>query len=99
MKEKVGTTMTASMNTKVIQTTLKGKEILSNPFLNKGVAFSKKEREELGLEGLLPPHVLSLEEHAKRAYEQYSARTTNLFKNGLLYDLYNLTFKEEHICL
>ncbi|MDR6121309.1 malate dehydrogenase (oxaloacetate-decarboxylating) [Bacillus sp. SLBN-46] len=81
--------MTASMNTKVIQTTLKGKEILSNPFLNKGVAFSKKEREELGLEGLLPPHVLSLEEQAKRAYEQYSARTTNLFKNGLLYDLYN----------
>ncbi|WP_309858433.1 NAD-dependent malic enzyme [Bacillus sp. SLBN-46] len=77
------------MNTKVIQTTLKGKEILSNPFLNKGVAFSKKEREELGLEGLLPPHVLSLEEQAKRAYEQYSARTTNLFKNGLLYDLYN----------
>jgi malate dehydrogenase (oxaloacetate-decarboxylating) len=81
--------MTASMNTKVIQTTLKGKEILANPFLNKGVAFSKKEREELGLEGLLPPHVLSLEEQAKRAYEQYSARTTNLFKNGLLYDLYN----------
>jgi malate dehydrogenase (oxaloacetate-decarboxylating) len=81
--------MTASVNTKIIQTTLKGKEILSNPFLNKGVAFSKKEREELGLEGLLPPHVLSLEEQAKRAYEQYSARTTNLFKNGLLYDLYN----------
>ncbi|MGG3564008.1 NAD-dependent malic enzyme [Neobacillus rhizosphaerae] len=81
--------MTASMTTKIIKTTLKGKEILSNPFLNKGVAFSKKEREELGLEGLLPPHVLSLEEQAKRAYEQYSARTTNLFKNGLLYDLYN----------
>lgn len=81
--------MTASANTQVIQTTLKGKEILSNPFLNKGVAFTKKEREALGLEGLLPPHVLSLEEQAKRAYEQYSARTTNLFKNGLLYDLYN----------
>ncbi|MBT2679997.1 NAD-dependent malic enzyme [Bacillus sp. ISL-35] len=75
--------------TKVIQTTLKGKEILSNPFLNKGVAFTKKEREELGLEGLLPPHVLTLEEQTKRVYEQYSARTTNLFKNGLLYDLYN----------
>lgn len=75
--------------TNVLQTTLKGKDILSNPFLNKGVAFSKKEREELGLEGLLPPHVLTLEEQAKRAYEQYSARTTNLFKNGLLYDLYN----------
>jgi malate dehydrogenase (oxaloacetate-decarboxylating) len=81
--------MSTLANTKVIQTTLKGKEILSNPFLNKGVAFTKIEREALGLEGLLPPHVLSLEEQAKRAYEQYSARTTNLFKNGLLYDLYN----------
>lgn len=81
--------MTALDQTKVIQTTLKGKEILTNPFLNKGVAFTKKEREELGLEGLLPPHVLTLEEQTKRVYEQYSARTTNLFKNGLLYDLYN----------
>lgn len=81
--------MSTSDNTKVIQTTLKGKEILSNPFLNKGVAFTKKEREVLGLEGLLPPHVLTLEEQTKRAYEQYTARTTNLFKNGLLYDLYN----------
>lgn len=81
--------MATTDNTKVIQTNLKGKEILSNPFLNKGVAFTKKEREELGLEGLLPPHVLTLEEQTKRVYEQYSARTTNLFKNGLLYDLYN----------
>jgi malate dehydrogenase (oxaloacetate-decarboxylating) len=81
--------MAALDHTKVIQTTLKGKEILTNPFLNKGVAFTKKEREELGLEGLLPPHVLTLEEQTKRVYEQYSARTTNLFKNGLLYDLYN----------
>jgi malate dehydrogenase (oxaloacetate-decarboxylating) len=81
--------MATTDNAKVIQTTLKGKEILSNPFLNKGVAFTKKEREELGLEGLLPPHVLTLEEQTRRVYEQYSARTTNLFKNGLLYDLYN----------
>ncbi|MCP8969933.1 NAD-dependent malic enzyme [Ectobacillus ponti] len=73
----------------VIITTLKGKELLSNPFLNKGTAFTKEEREELGLEGLLPPRVLTLEEQAKRAYDQYSMRTTNLFKNGLLYDLYN----------
>jgi malate dehydrogenase (oxaloacetate-decarboxylating) len=43
----------------VIITTLKGKEILSNPFLNKGTAFTKEEREELGLDGLLPPQVLT----------------------------------------
>jgi len=76
-------------NSTVIQTTLRGKELLSNPFLNKGTAFTRKEREELGLEGLLPPQVLTLDEQVKRVYEQYSIRTTNLFKNGLLYDLYN----------
>jgi malate dehydrogenase (oxaloacetate-decarboxylating) len=73
----------------VIITTLKGKEILSNPFINKGTAFTKEEREELGLDGLLPPQVLTLDEQVNRVYEQYSMRTTNLFKNGLLYDLYN----------
>lgn len=72
-----------------IITTLRGKEILSNPFLNKGTAFTKEEREELGLDGLLPPQVLTLDEQVNRVYEQYSMRTTNLFKNGLLYDLYN----------
>ncbi|WP_226641587.1 NAD-dependent malic enzyme [Mesobacillus subterraneus] len=76
-------------NSNVIQTTLRGKELLSNPFLNKGTAFTKQEREELGLEGLLPPQVLTLDEQVKRMYEQYSIRTTNLFKNGVLYDLYN----------
>ena len=73
----------------VIITTLKGKEVLSNPFLNKGTAFTKEEREDLGLDGLLPPRVLTLDEQANRTYEQYSMRTTNLFKNGLLNDLYN----------
>jgi malate dehydrogenase (oxaloacetate-decarboxylating) len=73
----------------IIITTLKGKEILSNPFLNKGTAFTKEERDDLGLDGLLPSQVLTLDEQVKRVYEQYSMRTTNLFKNGLLYDLYN----------
>ncbi|MDT3497474.1 NAD-dependent malic enzyme [Bacillus toyonensis] len=73
----------------VIITTIKGKEVLSNPFLNKGTAFTKEEREDLGLEGLLPPQVLTLDEQVNRIYEQYSMQTTNLFKNGLLYDLYN----------
>lgn len=73
----------------IIITPLKGKEILSNPYLNKGIAFTKEEREDLGLNGLLPSQVLTLEEQVSRAYEQYSMRTTNLFKNGLLYDLYN----------
>lgn len=82
--------MTASESAKnVVYTNLKGKELLSNPFLNKGTAFTEEEREELGLHGLLPAHVLTLDEQVERVYEQYSLRTTNIFKNGLLYDLYN----------
>ncbi|SDM47021.1 malate dehydrogenase (oxaloacetate-decarboxylating) [Fictibacillus solisalsi] len=79
----------AVMTRKVLKTTLKGKEVLSNPFINKGVAFTKQERETLGLQGLLPSQVLNLDEQAKRAYEQFSAQTSNIRKNGLLYDLYN----------
>ncbi|MEN8698591.1 NAD-dependent malic enzyme [Bacillus infantis] len=82
--------MTASESAKnVIYTDLRGKELLSNPYLNKGVAFTKEERDDLGLQGLLPTQVLTLDEQAKRAYEQFSRRTNNMFKNGVLYDLYN----------
>jgi malate dehydrogenase (oxaloacetate-decarboxylating) len=72
-----------------IETTLRGAEVLRKPFLNKGVAFTKKEREELKLTGLLPPAVLSLEEQARRAYEQYSAQPNDLSKNVYLSLLHN----------
>ncbi|WP_462409487.1 NAD-dependent malic enzyme [Neobacillus sp. Marseille-QA0830] len=73
----------------ILITSLKGRELLANPYMNKGVAFTKKERAELGLNGLLPVQVLNLEEQAKRAYEQYLSRSTNLRKNGFLYDLHD----------
>ncbi|WNS80884.1 NAD-dependent malic enzyme [Domibacillus sp. DTU_2020_1001157_1_SI_ALB_TIR_016] len=71
------------------ETSLRGKEVLLNPFINKGVAFTKKERKELGLEGLLPPQVLTLDQQAKRAYTQFAAQSSSIRKNGLLHDLYN----------
>lgn len=73
----------------ILITTLKGRDLLANPYVNKGVAFTKKEREELGLNGLLPVQVLNLDEQVKRAYEQYLAHPTNLRKNGYLYDLHD----------
>jgi len=72
-----------------IHTALKGKDVLANPLLNKGVAFTAKEREELGLNGILPPAVLTLEEQVQRAYEQFTSKATNLEKNNSLNDLFN----------
>jgi malate dehydrogenase (oxaloacetate-decarboxylating) len=53
-------------------TSLRGRELLSNPALNKGTAFPLAERVALDLTGLLPPAVLTLEDQAARAYQQYS---------------------------
>ncbi len=70
-----------------LATPLKGKDVLANPLLNKGVAFTPNERKELGLEGILPPTVLTLEEQAERAYKQFLAQPTTLRKNASLNDL------------
>ena len=47
-------------------TSPRGLAVLRDPLLNKGTAFTAKEREALGLRGLLPPHVLSQAEQAQR---------------------------------
>ncbi|MEQ1775824.1 MAG: NAD-dependent malic enzyme [Burkholderiales bacterium] len=44
----------------------RGLNVLRNPLLNKGTAFTEKERDALGLRGLLPPHVLSQAEQVTR---------------------------------
>ncbi|WP_142348572.1 oxaloacetate-decarboxylating malate dehydrogenase [Bacillus toyonensis] len=72
-----------------LETTLRGAEVLSTPLLNKGVAFTREEREELGLKGLLPPAVLTLEEQARRAYEQFSSQPDDLLKNVYLTALHD----------
>src|SRR6516162_9405164 len=44
----------------------RGLALLRDPMLNKGTAFSEQERDALGLRGLLPAHVLTMEAQAKR---------------------------------
>jgi malate dehydrogenase (oxaloacetate-decarboxylating)(NADP+) len=44
----------------------RGIALLRDPMLNKGTGFSEKERDALGLRGLLPAHVLSMEAQAAR---------------------------------
>ena len=47
----------------------RGFDVLRSPEINKGTAFPEHEREALGLVGLLPPAILSIEQQAERAYE------------------------------
>lgn len=56
-------------------TGLRGADLLRNPLLNKGSAFSAAERIALGLEGLLPPGVNTQDEQALRAYAGITATT------------------------
>ncbi len=72
-----------------LETTLRGVEVLATPLLNKGVAFTEKEREALGLKGLLPPAVLTLDEQARRAYEQFCSQPDDLLKNVYLTALHD----------
>jgi malate dehydrogenase (oxaloacetate-decarboxylating) len=56
----------------------RGAVILNRPILNKGTAFTEDERDELGLHGLLPPQVESLDQQAARAYEAYRRKDEDL---------------------
>ena len=57
----------------VYQTSLRGAELLSQPLLNKGTAFTQQEREKLGLLGLLPPSVATPDEQLARTYDAFRA--------------------------
>ncbi|WP_019028386.1 NAD-dependent malic enzyme [Colwellia piezophila] len=58
-----------------------GPSLLETPLLNKGSAFSKEERGNFNLTGLLPPRFESIDEQAARAYRQYSCFQTDLNKH------------------
>jgi malate dehydrogenase (oxaloacetate-decarboxylating) len=68
---------------------LRGRALLREPRYNRGTAFTPEERRALGLEGLLPSAVQTLEDQAIRAYEQYEAQPTNLAKNEFLAALHD----------
>src|SRR5437016_10308479 len=57
---------------------LRGMDLLDTPVLNKSTAFTYEERTALGLHGLLPPQVESIQEQVARAYEAYQRKTDDL---------------------
>lgn len=59
---------------------LEGAPLLRLALTNKGTAFTNEERIALGIEGLLPPHVTTLEQQLARTYASYERETTPLAK-------------------
>jgi malate dehydrogenase (oxaloacetate-decarboxylating) len=60
--------------------TLKGRALLLNPHTNKGTAFTRRERDELDLCGLVPPAVCTMHQQMERTYENFKAKTSSLEK-------------------
>jgi len=67
----------------------KSYEVLNDPFLNKGTAFTKKERKELELIGLLPPQIQTIEEQAEQVYAQYKSKEPLINKRRFLMEIFD----------
>lgn len=64
-----------------------GPSILGDAFLNKGDAFTREERDQFGIVGLLPDHIATIDEQVGRVRYQYSLKTTEMGKNIYLNSL------------
>jgi malate dehydrogenase (oxaloacetate-decarboxylating) len=71
----------------VARVRLRGSSVLSSPLLNRGTAFTLAEREALGLTGLLPNGVSTIEGQLARVYAQYLRQPDDLAKNLYLANL------------
>jgi malic enzyme len=75
---KIGIKIDAATGQKYMAVSMKGPNILHNPITNKGTAFTRREREELDLHGLVPPSVCTMKQQLDRTYENYCNKSSNL---------------------
>ncbi|HUI11966.1 MAG TPA: NAD-dependent malic enzyme [Xanthobacteraceae bacterium] len=68
----------STQNSPHVETTLSGYELLNDPLLNKGTAFSEDERDAFDLHGLLPPHVAELDYQVKRRLDAFRGLGSDL---------------------
>lgn len=74
-----------------LQISMFGSALLKDPVLNKGTAFTVRERHELGLEGLLPPAVESLEQQVARVRVEYRTKQTAIGRHIYLRQLQDVS--------
>ena len=67
----------------------KSYEVLNDPFLNKGTAFTLEERKELELIGLLPPQIQTIDEQAEQVYAQYKSKEPLINKRRFLMEIFD----------
>jgi malic enzyme len=80
---------TSTRASRTIKTASRGSDVVRNPMLNKGTAFSGEERQRLGLEGSLPYRSTNQKQQADRIFEQLQAQPDDLQKYLLLSALLN----------
>src|SRR5215204_5490571 len=71
----------------VARVRIRGRSVLASPLLNRGTAFTPEEREALGLTGLLPSGVSTMEAQLRRTYAQFGRQADDLGKNVYLANL------------
>jgi malate dehydrogenase (oxaloacetate-decarboxylating) len=76
----LGIRVDAATGQRYIAVSERGRALLLNPLLNKGTAFTQREREELDLHGLVPPAACTIQQQMDRTYENFQAKTSSLEK-------------------
>lgn len=84
-------TLTEQERPAVVQTSLRGRDLLLNPRLNKGTAFTESERDAFALHGLLPPHIGTLDEQRERRKRALDAQPTPFAKYTFMRELQDTT--------
>ncbi len=79
--------MNSGRSTEEFSIQKRGHLLIEDPLLNKGTAFSEKERSQFGLVGLLPPHIDTLEEQVERSYEAFCDFQNDIDKHIFLRQL------------
>ena len=86
-------------NTLVFVTDAEGNDVIRAPLLNKGTAFSEQERDTLGLNGLIPPRILTLEQQVRKIYERYRriGKTFDICKSCKEFDTDQFTVLKKEV--
>ena len=71
------------------RTTLRGRQVLADPRINKGTAFGEGERRDLGPTGLIPAAHFTLDDQVARVYAQYRRQPDDLARSLTLTALHD----------